>query len=161
MFIAAACKDGNVDKGIDFLLGKGQVSVNKSAQKAQAAAPAASNSDACTVTVNGKKYGVKFENGKAIVNGKEYTVDVKDGIEETSAAASTGEGTEVKAPMPGAVLRVLKSVGDSVEENETIMVIEAMKMETPITAPVAGSITSIAVGQNDKIVTGQVLATVG
>ena len=161
LFIAAACKDGNVDKGIDFLLGKGQVSVNKSAQKAQAAAPAASNSDACTVTVNGKKYGVKFENGKAIVNGKEYSIDVKDGIEETSAAASTGEGTEVKAPMPGAVLRVLKSVGDSVEENETIMVIEAMKMETPITAPVAGSITSIAVGQNDKIVTGQVLATVG
>ena len=70
LFIAAACKDGNVDKGIDFLLGKGQVSVNKSAQKAQAAAPAASNSNACTVTVNGKKYGVKFENGKAIVNGK-------------------------------------------------------------------------------------------
>ena len=161
LFIAAACKDGNVDKGIDFLLGKGQVSVNKSAQKTQAAAPATSNSDACTVTVNGKKYGVKFENGKAIVNGKEYTVDVKDGIEETSATASTGEGTEVKAPMPGAVLRVLKSVGDSVEENEEIMVIEAMKMETPIKAPVAGTITSIAVGQNDKIATGQVLATVG
>ena len=161
LFIAAACKDGNVDKGIDFLLGKGQVSVNKSAQKAQATAPAASNSDACTVTVNGKKYGVKFENGKAIVNGKEYSIDVKDGIEETSAAASTGEGTEVKAPMPGAVLRVLKSVGDSVEENEEIMVIEAMKMETPIKAPVAGTVTSIAVGQNDKIATGQVLATVG
>ena len=161
LFIAAACKDGNVDKGIDFLLGKGQVSVNKSAQKAQAAAPAASNSDACTVTVNGKKYGVKFENGKAIVNGKEYSIDVKDGIEETSAAASTGEGTEVKAPMPGAVLRVLKSVGDTVEENEEIMVIEAMKMETPIKAPVAGTVTSIAVGQNDKIATGQVLATVG
>ena len=161
LFIAAACKDGNVDKGIDFLLGKGQVSVNKSAQKAQAAAPVASNSDACTVTVNGKKYGVKFENGKAIVNGKEYSIDVKDGIEETSAAAATGEGTEVKAPMPGAVLRVLKSVGDSVEENEEIMVIEAMKMETPIKAPVAGTVTSISVGQNDKIATGQVLATVG
>lgn len=161
LFIAAACKDGNVDKGIDFLLGKGQVSVNKSAQKAQPATSAASSSDACTVTVNGKKYGVKFENGKAIVNGKEYTVDVKDGIEETSAAASTGEGTEVKAPMPGAVLRVLKSVGDSVEENEEIMVIEAMKMETPIKAPVAGTITSIGVAQNDKIATGQVLATVG
>ena len=161
LFIAAACKDGNVDKGIDFLLGKGQVSVNKSAQTAQAAPVATSNSNACTVTVNGKKYGVKFENGKAIVNGKEYNVDVKDGIEETSASAATGEGTEVKAPMPGAVLRVLKSVGDSVEENEEIMVIEAMKMETPIKAPVAGTITSISVGQNDKIATGQVLATVG
>ena len=159
LFIAAACKDGNVDKGIDFLLGKGQVSVNKGATKAQASAPA-SSSDACTVTVNGKKYGVKFQNGKAIVNGKEYDVDVKDGIEETSAAPA-GEGTEVKAPMPGAVLRVLKSVGDSVEENEEIIVIEAMKMETPIKSPVAGTITSLTVAQGDKISSGQVMATVG
>ncbi len=161
LFIAAACKDGNVDKGIDFLLGKGQVSVNKTAAKAQASAPAAGSSDGCTVTVNGKKYAVKFQNGKAVVNGKEYNVDVKDGIEETSAASASGEGTEVKAPMPGAVLRVLKSVGDNVEENEEILVIEAMKMETPIKSPVSGSITSLAVAQNDKISTGQVLATVG
>ncbi len=161
LFIAAACKDGNVDKGIDFLLGKGQVSVNKTAAKVQASAPAAGSSDGCTVTVNGKKYAVKFQNGKAVVNGKEYNVDVKDGIEEVSSASASGEGTEVKAPMPGAVLRVLKSVGDTVEENEEILVIEAMKMETPIKAPVAGTITSLAVAQNDKISTGQVLATVG
>ena len=161
LFIAAACKDGNVDKGIDFLLGKGQVSVNKTAAKVQASAPAAGSSDGCTVTVNGKKYAVKFQNGKAVVNGKEYNVDVKDGIEEVSSASASGEGTEVKAPMPGAVLRVLKSVGDTVEENEEILVIEAMKMETPIKSPVSGSITSLAVAQNDKISTGQVLATVG
>ena len=161
LFIAAACKDGNVDKGIDFLLGKGQVSVNKTPAKAQASAPAASSSDGCTVTVNGKKYAVKFQNGKAVVNGKEYNVDVKDGIEEVSSASASGEGTEVKAPMPGAVLRVLKSVGDTVDENEEILVIEAMKMETPIKAPVSGTITSLAVAQNDKIATGQVLATVG
>ena len=161
LFIAAACKDGNVDKGIDFLLGKGQVSVNKTAAKAQASAPAAGSSDGCTVTVNGKKYAVKFQNGKAVVNGKEYNVDVKDGIEEVSSASASGESTEVKAPMPGAVLRVLKSVGDTVDENEEILVIEAMKMETPIKAPVAGTITSLAVAQNDKIATGQVLATVG
>ena len=161
LFIAAACKDGNVDKGIDFLLGKGQVSVNKTAAKVQASAPAAGSSDGCTVTVNGKKYAVKFQNGKAVVNGKEYNVDVKDGIEEVSSASASGEGTEVKAPMPGAVLRVLKSVGDTVDENEEILVIEAMKMETPIKAPVSGTITSLAVAQNDKIATGQVLATVG
>ena len=161
LFIAAACKDGNVDKGIDFLLGKGQVSVNKTAVKAQTSTSAAGSSDGCTVTVNGKKYAVKFQNGKAVVNGKEYNVDVKDGIEEVSSASASGEGTEVKAPMPGAVLRVLKSVGDTVEENEEILVIEAMKMETPIKSPVSGSITSLAVAQNDKIATGQVLATVG
>jgi pyruvate carboxylase subunit B len=160
LFIAAACKDGNVDKGIDFLLGKGVVSVDKSAN-AKKTVPASSSSDGCTVSVNGKKYAVKFQNGKAIVNGKEYDVNVKDGIEETSAVASTGEGTEVKSPLPGVVLRVLKSAGDTVEENEEIIVIEAMKMETPIKAPVAGTITSVAVSQGDKIQTDQIMATVG
>ena len=63
--------------------------------------------------------------------------------------------------MPGAVLRVLKSVGDTVEENEEIVVIEAMKMETPIKAPVAGTINSISVAQGDKVQTGQVMATIG
>jgi pyruvate carboxylase subunit B len=160
LFIAAACKDGNVDKGIDFLLGKGVVSVNKSAQTQKSEASSTSNSNGCTVTVNGKKYAVKLENGKAVVNGKEYTVDVKDGIEET-ASATAGEGTEVKAPMPGAVLRISKNVGDNVEENEEILVIEAMKMETPIKSPVAGTITSITVSQGDKVATSQVMATVG
>lgn len=159
LFIAAACKDGNVDKGIDFLLGKGVVSVNKNAAK-QAQAESCVSSDGCTVTVNGKKYAVKLQNGKAVVNGKEYTVAVKDGIEETSSAAA-GEGVEVKAPMPGAILRVEKSVGDTVEENEEILVIEAMKMETPIKSPRAGRITSLTVSQGDKIATGQVMATVG
>ncbi len=159
LFIAAACKDGNVDKGIDFLLGKGVISVNKTANE-QKKAENCTNSDGCTVTVNGKKYAVKLQNGKAVVNGKEYSVDVKDGIEETSSAVE-GEGTEVKAPMPGAVLRISKNVGDSVEENEEILVIEAMKMETPIKSPVAGTVTSIMVSQGDKVATSQVMATVG
>ena len=161
LFIAAACKDGNVDKGIDFLLGKGVVSVDKSAGKQKTSSASKSSSDSCTVTVNGKKYAVKLQNGKAVVNGKEYTVDVKDGIEETSSSTAAGEGVEVKAPMPGAVLRVEKSQGDSVEENEVILVIEAMKMETPIKSPKAGTVTSIIVSQGDKIATGQVMATVG
>ena len=63
--------------------------------------------------------------------------------------------------MPGAVLRVLKHVGDTVAENEEILVIEAMKMETPITSPVAGTLNSISVGQGDKVQSGQVMATVG
>ena len=160
LFIAAACKDGEVDKGIDFLLGKGVVSVDKSAGKAKAAAT--SSSDACTVTVNGKKFGIKFNGDKAVVNGKEYTVDIKDGIEDASSTTvSSGEGQEIKAPMPGAVLRVLKSVGDEVAENEEILVLEAMKMETPIKSPVAGTVTSLSVAQGDKVQTGQIMVTVG
>ncbi len=158
IFIAAACKE----KGIMFLQGKGTIGVRKNEPaKAQDAAVACANSDGCTVSVNGKKYAVKLQNGKAIVNGKEYSVDEKDGIEETSSNKTSGGGTEVKAPMPGAVLRILKNVGDSVEENEEILVIEAMKMETPIKSPVKGVISGMSVAQGDKVQTGQVMATVG
>ena len=83
LFIAAACKDGNVDKGIDFLLGKGVVSVDKSANQKKAAT-SQSSSDGCTVTVNGTKYAVKLDGDKATVNGKSYTISVTDGIEETA-----------------------------------------------------------------------------
>lgn len=158
IFIAAACKE----KGIMFLQGKGTIGVRKNEPaKAQDAAVACGNSDGCTVTVNGKKYAVKLQNGKAIVNGKEYSIDVKDGIEEAASNKGSVEGTEVKAPMPGAVLRILKNIGDDVEENEEILVIEAMKMETPIKSPVKGVIKGMSVSQGDKVQTGQVMATVG
>ena len=160
LFIAAACKDGNVDKGIDFLLGKGVVSVDKSANK-QKTSETAVSSNACTVTINNKKYSVKINGDKATVNGKEYTFGVKDGVEEVSSSSASGEGIEIKAPMPATVLRIGKSVGDSVEENEEILVIEAMKMETPIKSPKAGTVTSISVAQGDKVQSGQVMVTVG
>ncbi len=158
IFIAAACKE----KGIAFLQGHGTIGVRKNEPaKAEAAAVTCSNTEGCTVKVNGKKFAVQLKNGIAIVNGKEYTVDITDGIEETAHTSGNAEGTEVKAPMPGAVLRVLKNVGDSVEENEEILVIEAMKMETPIKSPVSGTINSLSVGQGDKVQSGQVMATVG
>ncbi len=158
IFIAAACKE----KGIAFLQGHGTIGVRKNEPaKAQAAAVTCSNTEGCTVKVNGKKFAVQLKNGIAIVNGKEYTVDIADGIEETAHTSGNAEGTEVKAPMPGAVLRVLKNVGDSVQENEEILVIEAMKMETPIKSPVSGTVNSLSVGQGDKVQSGQVMATVG
>ncbi len=156
IFIAAACKE----KGIAFLQGHGTIGVRKN-EPAKTQTAACADSEGCTVKVNGKKFAVKLKNGVAVVNGKEYTVDITDGIEETSQTAGNAEGTEVKAPMPGAVLRVVKNVGDSVEENEEILVIEAMKMETPIKSPVAGTLTSLSVGQGDKVQSGQVMATVG
>ncbi len=157
IFIAAACKDGNVDKGIDFLLGKGQVSVNKvsaNAPKAQANA-----TGEYTVKVNGKNYAVKLESdSKATVNGKSYDISVKDGIE---TKASAGDGEEIKAGLPGNVLRIEVSEGDSVAEGDVLLVMEAMKMETEVKAPKAGTVNSILVSQGDKVVTGQALVTLG
>ena len=160
LFIAAACKDGNVDKGIDFLLGKGKVSVNKKSAAAAAAPVEAAADGGYTVSVNGKKYAVKVEGDKAVVNGKSYDINVKAGM-ETASTSSAGEGTPIKTGLPGNVLRLLVSEGDSVAEGDVVAVIEAMKMETEIKSTVAGTVKSIDVEAGDKVQAGQVLVTVG
>ena len=161
IFISAACKDGNVDKGIEFLLGKGKVSVNKTANKEAAPAAQASASGEYTIKVNGKNYAVKLEGeNKATVNGKTYDINVKAGI-ESKAAASSGSGEEVKAGLPGNVLRIEVSEGDEVAEGDVLLVVEAMKMETEIKSPKAGVVQSVLVAQGDKVVSGQALVTLG
>ena len=161
IFISAACKDGNVDKGIEFLLGKGKVSVNKTANKESAPAAQASASGEYTIKVNGKNYAVKLEGeNKATVNGKAYDINVKAGI-ESKAAASSGSGEEVKSGLPGNVLRVEVSEGDEVAEGDVLIVVEAMKMETEIKSPKAGVVQSVLVAQGDKVVSGQALVTLG
>lgn len=157
LFIAAACKDGNLDKGIDFLLGKGSVSVNK--KSADAPAQEVGNAaDGYTITVNGKKYAVALDGKKATVNGKSYDFDVKNGIE--AASAPQGDGTPVKAALPGVVLKVEVSEGDAVEEGDVLLVVEAMKMETEIKSPVSGTVSSVEVELGAKVKTGDVLVTI-
>ena len=161
IFISCACKDGNVDKGIEFLLGNGQVSVNKVKADTQKAQATASASGEYTVKVNGKNYAVKLESdNKATVNGKAYDIDVKAGIEAKSSTSS-GEGEEIKAGLPGNVLRIEVSEGQEVAEGDVLLVVEAMKMETEVKSPKAGTVNSILVAQGDKVVTGQAMVVIG
>lgn len=157
LFIAAACKDAKEDKGINFLLGKGTVSVNKKSADAPVKSEG-SSSDGYTVTVNGKKYAVAIEGNKATVNGKLYDIGVKAGIEAVSTPA--GEGKPVKAALPGVVLKVLVSINDSVAEGDVIAVVEAMKMETEIKSPVSGTVTSVEIEVGSKVKNGDVLVTI-
>ena len=160
IFISAACKDGNVDKGIEFLLGKGQVSVNKTANKEAASTAQASSTGEYTVKVNGKNYAVKLDGDKATVNGKAYDINVKAGIEQ-KASSGSAEGEEVKAALPGNVLRLEVEEGDEVAEGDVLLVVEAMKMETEVKSPKAGTVQAIEVAQGDKIITGQTLVVIG
>ncbi len=151
IFIAAACKE----KGILFLQGKATIGVRKN-EKTEEKSEASSNG--YTVTVNGKKYAVAFEGDKATVNGKLYDFSVKSGIEASQAVA--GEGTPVKAALPGVVLKVLVEEGDSIAEGDVIAVVEAMKMETEIKSPVGGTVKSVEIEVGNQVQTGQVLVTV-
>ena len=145
------------------MLGKGQVSVNKKSADAPAAAAQASSTGEYTIKVNGKNYAVKLDgDNKATVNGKTYDINVKAGIEAKEAASTgSGDGEEVKAGLPGNVLRLEVSEGDSVSEGDVLLVMEAMKMETEVKAPKSGTIQSVLVSQGDKVVTGQALVTIG
>ncbi len=78
-----------------------------------------------------------------------------------AATAGPGAGTPVKAPLPGVVAKVLVSVGQAVKKGETVLVLEAMKMENNITAEIDGTITGVCVAAGDSVMEGTTLVTVG
>ena len=76
-----------------------------------------------------------------------------------SVAAVPSGGTEVKAPVPGTVLRLTASSGQQVHKGDELLVMDVMKMETPISAPCDGTVT-ITVAATDKVATGATVAVV-
>ena len=158
IFIAASCKE----KGILFL--KDPSKAPMGCRFAEDAAPkaAAGSKDGVTVTINGKSYGVKITgDGKAVVNGKEVAFKSEAGIKAAAPkAAAPAGGTEVKAPVPGTILRITAQSGTSVSKGDEILVMDVMKMETPVTAPCDGTVT-LSVGATDKVATGDTLAVIG
>ena len=81
----------------------------------------------------------------------------------TASSAQTAvvpsDGTEVKAPVPGTVLRLTASNGQQVHKGDELLVMDVMKMETPISAPCDGTVT-ITVAATDKVATGGVVAII-
>ncbi|MBN2568064.1 MAG: acetyl-CoA carboxylase biotin carboxyl carrier protein subunit [Deltaproteobacteria bacterium] len=68
---------------------------------------------------------------------------------------------EVLAPMPGKILEVLVGVGDTVKEDDELVILEAMKMENPVFAPSAGEVKEIKVKPNENVDTEQVMLVIG
>ena len=69
--------------------------------------------------------------------------------------------TPVEAKMPGLVLRIDTNVGDTVKAGDKILVLEAMKMEVPVSAPVDGVVRAILVSTGDHVANHQTLAEIG
>ena len=78
-----------------------------------------------------------------------------------AAKGEAGAGTPVKAPLPGVVTKVLVQNGQSVKKGETVLVLEAMKMENNINAECDGAITGICVAPGDSVKEGTTLLTIG
>ena len=139
--------------------------------------------DGATVTVNGVSFAVSVDGGRAEVNGTNYEVEMGDGqtvvngiayslqvrekVEKTPEAAPTrpapaevGAGT-VTAIMPGKIIRVLVGEGDAVQAGQVVCVLEAMKMENELNAPVSGTVKAVYVAPGTDVEMGQALVEMG
>ena len=68
--------------------------------------------------------------------------------------------TEVNAHIAGTVWKIVKNVGDSVAEEDAVLILESMKMEMPVEAPCAGKVTEITVAEGDAVEEGQTVARI-
>lgn len=79
----------------------------------------------------------------------------------TASKSGPGTGTPVKAPLPGVVTKVLVSAGQTVKKGDTVLILEAMKMENNISAEADGTVTGVCVAPGDSVMEGTTLITIG
>lgn len=152
IFIAATCKE----KGIAFLKGEGKIGVRKNE-----ATVAQEKTGNYLVTVNGKQYATSCQDGAVTIDGTRYEVKVEAGSAPIVAQVESSGATDIKSPFPGTVLKVLKEAGAQVKQDEAILVVEAMKMETEIKAPRGGKLLAVKVKAGDAVTSEQLLAQLG
>jgi biotin carboxyl carrier protein len=100
----------------------------------------------------------------AVLGGKYYTASVQEDRARGSASGGTAtvveEGpVDIDSPMPGVVLEVPVSVGETMQEGEVLVVLESMKMRIEVRSPQEGVVESVHVATADKVVQGQLLIT--
>jgi pyruvate carboxylase subunit B len=163
IFIIASCEQ----KGLDYLLGNAKTNIRKKTdvEEAPAAKPAAKPAPAAAAPAGPRSYSIT-------VNNRIYDVTVAEGSgavqavpAQAAAPAPAAEapvsGTEIEAPTPGNVVKIMVKVGDSVTQDQPLLVLEAMKMESEVKSPSAGKILAIHVTTGDTVQASDSLFTIG
>lgn len=115
-----------------------------------------------TITVNGNVYDVTVEEGTGTGAAPAAPVARKAAPAAPKAAAPKAAGAgsiKVEAGAAGKVVAVEAKVGDAINAGDTVVVLEIMKMETPVVAPKAGTVASIDVTVGQSVESGALLAT--
>ena len=121
------------------------------------------------LNLNGKSFvcewlGYQSEQRKAIVkvNGNEYTVNIEEPMDVLLKSmgfsmSSQKKQRELKAPMPGLVLKVLVKDGDEIKKDSPLLILEAMKMENVIKSPIDGQIKEVRTIEGQAVEKGSIL----
>ena len=116
-----------------------------------------SGSETYTVNVNNQDYVVVVNEGGELAHYESAAINESN----TTAAAPSITATTVSAPLAGTIWKVEVNVGQTVQEGEVILILEAMKMETQIVAEKKGIITSLSVKPGDAVQVGDHLVSLG
>ena len=119
----------------------------------QPSSTAGSEQDVYTIAVNGQSYVVQINEGGDISN-------VSSTTPIAAPAAPVSSGEPVTAPLAGNIWKVEVSVGQTVQEGDVLIILEAMKMETQIVAEKGGVITSVSVKPGDTVNVGDLLVSI-
>ncbi|GCF92633.1 acetyl-CoA carboxylase biotin carboxyl carrier protein subunit [Enterococcus florum] len=109
------------------------------------------------VTVDGQLYQVIL---KELTEEAAQNITKKSAVEKTNRMTHMTESAEnmpIPAPMAGTILSICVRVGDSVKKGDTLCILEAMKMETPVVSPKDSTIFSINVSENQNVESNQLL----
>lgn len=111
---------------------------------------------------SGSKIGSEFS---ILVDGISFTVTANTPLEEKANAILaqhivTKHKTDIKAPMPGMILKIKKKPGDSIDHGETLIILEAMKMENDLRSPATGIIKEIFINEGSKVEKGSLLLSI-
>ena len=127
-------------------------------------APKGDAEDTYTITVDGNEYVVKVNEGGdvtqlAAVNGAPLSLGGAAGA-GAAAPVAAGGGEPVASPLAGNIFKVLVQPGDQVAEGDLVLILEAMKMETEVRAPKAGTIGSVSAKEGNAVKVGDTLYTI-
>jgi oxaloacetate decarboxylase alpha subunit len=115
-------------------------------------------SEGYSVNVNGEEYLISINSLGEI----EFANGVSTNTSTTNPQLTSANNTHsINAQLGGNIFKVLCKVGDVIAIDQTVLILEAMKMETEVKSPFAGTITSIDIKEGDAVTPGQLLLTVG
>jgi biotin carboxyl carrier protein len=118
---------------------------------------------ACSVLIGGNVYRVSpGAPGESIVNGLPIPVELFDprALRSRKTAASAHGRVEIAALMPGKVVQLLVSPGDSVEAGQDLLVVEAMKMQNQVKSPKTGRVVEVRAQPGSAVAAGEVLMVI-
>jgi biotin carboxyl carrier protein len=115
------------------------------------------------VRLNGNSYRVMLgPNGQVSVNGRSLRMEVFDprDLRATGRGSASRGRQEIVAPMPGKIVRLIVAVGDTVEEGQGLVVVEAMKMQNEMKSPKAGKVAEVRTQPDVTVGAGDVLLVI-